>query len=84
MPAIITVFAFMDAMSPANVLVLDEPAEGLDSVNAAVFARGLSKVTDRFKHCVLISHNPYILSEVQPDREWQVEKRNGVATVKEI
>jgi ABC-type transport system involved in cytochrome c biogenesis ATPase subunit len=84
MAAIITVFAFMDTMSPANALILDEPAEGLDSVNAAAFAKGLSKVTDRFKHCVLISHNPYILGEVSPDREWQVEKRNGIATVKEI
>ena len=84
MAAIITIFAFMDVMSPANVLVLDEPAEGLDSVNAAAFARGLSKVVERFQHCVIITHNPYILSELEPDREWRVEKRNGIATMKEV
>ena len=84
MAAIITVFAFMDAMNPVNTLILDEPGEGLDATNAAAFARGLSKVTERFQHLVLVSHNPYILSEVDPDREWRVEKRNGVATVKEV
>ena len=62
----------------------DHEAEGLDSVNAAAFARGLSKVVERFQHCVIITHNPYILSELEPDREWRVEKRNGIATMKEV
>ena len=84
MAGIITAFAFRETMVPHNVLVLDEPGEGLDATNAAAFARGLSKTVERFQHIVIVSHNPYILSELEPDREWQVEKRNGVATVKEV
>jgi DNA repair exonuclease SbcCD nuclease subunit len=84
MAANIAAFAFRDILVPHNILILDEPGEGLDSANAAAFARGLSKVIDRFQHIVIVSHNPYILGELEPDRIWQVEKRDKISTVTEV
>ncbi len=81
---LIAAFAFRDLMPEFNILILDEPGQGLDSVNAENFARGLNQVVDRFRHIMVITHSPYILSGLEPDRVWEVTKYNSISTVKEL
>jgi DNA repair exonuclease SbcCD ATPase subunit len=83
MAGIITALAFRDALVPHNILILDEPSEGLDASNAAAFACGLNSVIDRFQHVLIISHNERLLSELDPDFHITVEKRNGISTIRE-
>ncbi len=84
MAAIIAALSFRDVLINHNVLVLDEPSEGLDPVNAAAFARGLNSVVERFKHVIVISHSGPLLEELEPDRHLVVTKRDGVAIVAEV
>jgi len=84
MAGIIAAFAFRDVLVPHNLLVLDEPGEGLDAVNATAFAKGLNQVISRFQHVIVITHNPNILANLEPDFHWEVTKRNGIATLKEL
>jgi DNA repair exonuclease SbcCD ATPase subunit len=79
MAAIIAALAFRDVLVKHNILILDEPTDGLDPVNAAVFARGLNKIVDRFQHVLIISHNTALLSELEPDLHLQVVKQGGVS-----
>jgi DNA repair exonuclease SbcCD ATPase subunit len=81
---LITALAFRDALVPHNLLVMDEPTEGLDASNARAFAQGLSSVIERFKHVIVISHSPYVLSELEPDRHWEVTKKDGISTLREL
>lgn len=84
MAGIIAAFAFRDVLVPHNILILDEPGEGLDATNAAAFARGLNKVKDRFKHIMVISHNTNVLAGLEPDFQLIVTKRDGVAVVESV
>ena len=81
---IIAALAFRDALILHNLLVLDEPSEGLDAVNCEAFARGLSQVVDRFGHVMVISHNAALLEGLEPDRTLEVVKQGGVATVRKV
>lgn len=83
MAGIIAAFSSRDVLVPHNVLVLDEPGAGLDAVNAKAFAKGLKKVTERFDHVIVISHDPNLLSELEPDRRWEVTKKDGVSKLTE-
>jgi DNA repair exonuclease SbcCD ATPase subunit len=78
--AIITAFTFRDALLPLNLLIVDEPSEGLDPANALAFAKGLTQVLNRFEHVMVISHSSSILSALEPDRKVEVVKENGVST----
>src|SRR5205085_5284174 len=84
MAGIIAAFAFRSVLVPHNILVLDEPSEGLDAENAAAFAKGLNQVVEHFKHIILISHNDKILSNLEPDHHIEVVKQNGVSVMKNI
>jgi len=50
-----------------NLLILDEPANGLDPVNAVAFAQGLNSVVERFGHVMVIAHSEQILGALEPD-----------------
>jgi hypothetical protein len=84
MAAIIAALAFRDVLVKHNILILDEPTDGLDPTNAAVFARGLNKIVDRFQHVVIISHNTALLSELEPDLHLQVVKQDGVSRLSTV
>lgn len=84
MAGIIAALAFRDTLVPHNLLILDEPGEGLDPVNAEAFAKGLNSVVERFQHVIVISHSIPILSTLEPDFHLEVVKENGVSTVYEV
>lgn len=77
----IAAFAFREILVPLNLLICDEPSEGLDAVNSVAFAAGLHGVTERFKHVVVISHNTNVLGILEPDRHLEVIKKNGISRV---
>ena len=81
MASIITSFALRDVMSPCNLLIADEPGDGLDESNARQFARGLKECAQRFKTILLTSHNAYVLSELSDQRQIIVTKQGGISCV---
>lgn len=78
---LIVAFAFREILVRYNLLILDEPSEGLDAENAAAFARGLRQVAERFHSIFLITHNPHTLAEVEPDRHIIIRKEGKTAVV---
>ncbi len=79
---LIAAFALRDVLVPYNLLVLDEPGEGLDSKNARMFAAGLNEVAERFGSLFVVTHNPFILAELEASRSIEVTKENKVSTLK--
>jgi DNA repair exonuclease SbcCD ATPase subunit len=77
--AIITAFTFRDVMLPLNLLIVDEPSEGLDPANSLAFAKGLMQVLDRFQHVMIISHSTNLLSALEPDRRVEIVKTNRIS-----
>jgi DNA repair exonuclease SbcCD ATPase subunit/predicted phosphodiesterase len=82
--ALIAAFALRDALVRSNLLVLDEPGEGLDAVNAARFAHALRQVAQRFGTVFVTTHSPFMLSELEPDRHYEVAKQNGIARLEAL
>ncbi len=82
--ALVCSFAFRATLVHSNLLIVDEPGEGLDSANAAIFARGLSRVAARFGSVFVTTHNPFILAELEPDCHLEVVKTGGVSTVRRL
>lgn len=78
---IITSFAVRDVINPSNLLVLDEPGESLDEINAKVFAEGLREASKELGCVLITTHNPFILGELRGERLIEVVKRNGVSTI---
>jgi hypothetical protein len=81
--AIIASLALRSVLAPYNYLCMDEPGNGLDPVNAAVFGKGLSAVAERFGTVLVVTHNPYILETLDYDYHLEVVKTNGVSVVVE-
>lgn len=73
---------FRDVLVPLNLIVLDEPSEGLDSENSLNFARGLKQIQSRFDHIVIITHNAHILGALDPDHRIEVVKQNKNSKVR--
>jgi DNA repair exonuclease SbcCD ATPase subunit len=84
MAALIAALSFRDVLVKHNVLILDEPTDGLDPVNAAAFARGLNRVVGRFQHVVVISHNASLLAGIEPTLHLEIEKTGGVSRLKAV
>ncbi len=81
---IITALAFREALVPLGVLVMDEPGDGLDPQAAASFAKGMNRVAERFGVVFVISHNPAIVAQLEPDRHVEIVKTGRVSVAKEI
>jgi len=79
--SLITSFALIEVMNPTNLTVLDEPGEGLDFINAQVFAKGLKTVAKRLGPVMITTHSPYILAELENERTIEVVKHRGVSRV---
>ena len=79
MASLITSFAFRSVAPKTNLLILDEPGDGLDAVSARAFARGLRKVVKRFGTILLTTHSPAILSELSDVNVVKIVKKNGVS-----
>lgn len=82
--ALITSFAVRLVLAPFGLVILDEPSEGMDAVNASIFAKGLSEVAKRFGTVFVTTHNPNILSALEFDHHIELTKQNRITTVKEL
>lgn len=78
---LITGFALREVINPCNMLILDEPSESLDAVNAKAFAEGLRKVAGKLGTVLLTSHNPWILGELGNQNKIEIRKSNGVSRI---
>lgn len=77
--SIITSFAVREVINPANLLILDEPGEGLDQHNAKLFAQVLKEIAKKFGTVMLTTHSPVILAELDSERRLNIEKHNKIA-----
>lgn len=78
---LITSFAFREVVTRTNLIVLDEPADGLDAANARAFANGIRKMKDTFGSVFLITHSDAIMAELADVKLITVEKQDGVSYV---
>jgi DNA repair exonuclease SbcCD ATPase subunit len=82
MAGLIAAFTLRSVLVPYNLLILDEPGDGLDGSNARVFALALKEVAERFGTLFITTHNPIILSALSAsDHHVHVVKTAGEAVV---
>lgn len=81
MAGLVTSFALREIAPATNLLILDEPGEGLDVQNAKQFAKAIVKLKDKFKTILLTTHNSAILQELASERIVTVIKQKGVSRV---
>jgi len=79
--SLITSFALRHVAPQTNLLILDEPGEGLDPLAARTFARGLKEAATKFGSVFVVTHNQAILSELAGARHLVIRKKNRVSTV---
>jgi DNA repair exonuclease SbcCD ATPase subunit len=80
---LIAAFSLRRVFANYNLLILDEPGEGLDSHNAEVFARSLNQIAKQFGSLYITTHNPFILGNLKPSRHLEVVKSKGTSKVEE-
>lgn len=83
MASLITSFAVRQAAPKTNLLILDEPGDGLDPVSAKQFAKGLKELTGKFSTILCVTHNIAILSELGEENRICIIKENGVSKMEE-
>lgn len=76
---LITSFALKEIAPKTNVLVLDEPEAGLSPENIKRFAKVITKIKDRFETIFIVTHNPFLLSAIQPDKRIRIVKQNSIS-----
>jgi DNA repair exonuclease SbcCD ATPase subunit/DNA repair exonuclease SbcCD nuclease subunit len=76
---LIASFALREVAPQTNVLILDEPGEGLDEQTARQFARALKVLKTRFDSIWVATHNVHILSELSGERTVTVVKKNKIS-----
>lgn len=80
--SLIVAFALREIVTGIDILVADEPGEGLDEVNARRFASGLrSLIGGRFRSILVTTHNPILLSELSDFPQVVIEKEDGISRV---
>lgn len=78
---LITSFALQDIAPRCNILVLDEPGDGLDPANARQFAGALRELKSRYETIYVVTHNQAILQELATERVVTVVKKHGISRV---
>lgn len=76
-------FSLRETAIHTNILILDEPGDGLDEVNAKRFCKGLSDIASRFGTVLVTTHNAHIQSSLRPDRHLRVRKSGMFSRVEE-
>lgn len=79
--SLIVGFALRDVISPANILIADEPGDGLDERRAQMFADGLREISGRFGTVLITTHNTTILSALSDVRQIKIVKQGRISTV---
>ena len=78
---LIASFALREVAPSTNILILDEPGEGLDEQTTRQFARALQKLKEKFDSIWLTTHNQVLLSELSGENIITVRKKNKIAKV---
>ena len=82
MVSIAVCFALWEIVSPVNLLVLDEPGEGLDELNASQFAECLLRHIPSLVGSIwLVTHNPSILGPLEAENTIHLVKENKVTEI---
>jgi len=79
--SLITSFSVRQVLSRFNVLIADEPGNGLDEFNSGLFAKALERISDRFGRILLTSHNPFMLQALDTAQQITVTKKNRISKV---
>lgn len=79
---IICAFALREIAQPTNLLILDEPGNGLDTESAKMFGARLSRLKDRFETIIVVTHNESICSALDGDNSITVVKKNKKSVLK--
>jgi len=78
---LISSFALREAAPETNLLILDEPGNGLDPQTAKQFAKSLKVLNKRFPLIIVTTHNEHISSALEGERVITVRKHNGISKV---
>jgi len=78
--SLVVSFAVRSILSGCNLLILDEPGEGLDKWNALRLAKGLSSLAEDFGALFITTHNPFLLGGLECGRRICVTKTGGVSS----
>jgi energy-coupling factor transporter ATP-binding protein EcfA2/DNA repair exonuclease SbcCD nuclease subunit len=81
MASIVTSFALRDCAPKTNLLILDEPGDGLDPQKTRMFARGL-RTLSKDVCTICVSHNPVFLGEMASERLVTVVKEGKISAIK--
>jgi DNA repair exonuclease SbcCD ATPase subunit len=79
MAGLVTAFALREAAPQTNVLILDEPANGLDPEGVRSFARGLLALKRKFSTILVTTHNAALAGILEEEKTWTVVKEQGVS-----
>lgn len=78
---LIASFALREVAPKTNILILDEPGEGLDVPPARQFAQALQKLKSKFCTIYIATHNQAMLSELSGERTLVVKKKNKISKI---
>lgn len=78
---LIASFALREAAPKCNVLILDEPGDGLDPSAARQFAVALKTLKKKFDGIWITTHNQAILAELSGEQMLEVSKKRGVSSI---
>ena len=76
---LVVALALRDIMLPCNVLIADEPGDGLDEIGAKALAKVLRGLAAVYRSVLVTTHNPYIMAELSDCRVRQVVKKGKVS-----
>jgi DNA repair exonuclease SbcCD ATPase subunit/DNA repair exonuclease SbcCD nuclease subunit len=82
MVALITSFALKEIAPKSNILVLDEPTDGLSPHNVKQFARAIREIK-KFETIFLVNHNPILSGELMEEKTLHVVKERGISRIEE-
>lgn len=74
-------FALRDVLNLANILIADEPGDGLDERRATLFSQGLQEVESRFGALWVTTHNRTILDVLRDARQIKIVKEGKVSRI---
>jgi len=79
--SLIVGFALRDVITPANILIADEPGDGLDERRATLFSQGLQEIESRFGALWVTTHNRTILEALSDARQIKITKKGKVSEI---
>jgi|SRR5579859_350794 len=79
--ALMCVLCLREIGPQTNLLILDEPTEGLDVINARRFAQGLIQLQKKFPVILIATHNSNIIASFKESDAVTVIKEKGVSRI---